>query len=227
MKKVILCIIIAFVPYCIFLNATASRLQTNYSDLELSSLNSEVEMNWEMLRTPIRPALNPDFEALSDKERDGLRGSVKTVRTNSTSFIERNGVYKRLHTSPIYEHVFYDKDGEVYQVGGNRKSGCGNELRPLIREIYSDRGRLIAEIHFTGQSNAIQSKTTYSYDTDGKLLKVSTFDGEGLIEEQKVYKYKFDSYGNWVEQISIPSGQNLQTGDRYYGQYRKILYYPR
>jgi hypothetical protein len=196
------------------------------ADLELSSLSSEIEVNWDKIRIPIRPLLNPDFEKLPDRDRVGLRGSVKSVRTNAAAFIEKSGVYKRRHVSPFYEDTFYDKDGEAYKIKNNRKLGlgCGNEMLPLKREIYNDKGLLIAEIYFSGKNASIKTKTLYTYDADGNILTDSKVDGDGLLKWMQVYEYKLDSYGNWIEKIPvIVVGDDKR--DIVQGVCRQITYY--
>jgi hypothetical protein len=228
MKKILLCIIVATIPYCIFLNATARQVLMDASDSELSSLNSEIEVNWDKIRTPIRPLLNPDFEKLPDKDRVGLRGPVKSVRTNSAEFIEKDDQYKRTKISPNYEEDFYDTSGGRFKVETNRRLRmleCGNgPPPPPIKEVYNDKGLLIAEIYFSGKNASIKTKTLYTYDDDGNILTDSKFDGDGFLKWMQVYEYKLDSYGNWIEKIPVV----VVGGDKrdiVQGYYRRITYY--
>jgi hypothetical protein len=228
MKKVLLCIIVATIPYCIFLNATARQVIMDTSDLELSSLNAEIEVNWDKIRTPIKPILNPDFEKLPDKDRDGLRGPVKSVRTNSAAFIEKGGEYKRTNISPSYEEEFYDTSGGRFKVETNRRLRgelCGNgPPPPPIKEVYNDKGLLIGELYFSGKNASIKTKTFYTYDADGQILTASRFDGDGLLLWMQVYEYRLDSYGNWIEKIPvIVVGDDKR--DIVQGFCRQITYY--
>src|ERR1051325_8118821 len=183
MKKILLCILVATIPYCIFLNATVQRIVTTTSDADPDSLSFDIEVDWDKVTAPVRPPLNHAFENLPAKDREGLHGPVKSVRVNAAEFIDKNGEHRRMEVSPIYEETFYDYDGERYKIETNRKGECGNgPPPPLIRKVYDDRELLIAEILFTRKNASIKTKTLYDYDADRNLLKVSAFDGDGLLQ---------------------------------------------
>ena len=56
-------------------------------------------------------------------------------------------------------------------------------------------------------------------------VQLCRYDGEGNLTSKIIYKYKFDSYGNWTESISLPAEQIPNTGEQFQGYYRKLTYY--
>lgn len=113
MKKALLCIITATITFFIGFYATVYFGWRNTpdvaSDLASETQNSRLEVDWEELLKPVKPSLNADFAAASDKERDGLAGPVKSVRLGMTYLAYENGKY--VETSRFYDKtIFYDNN---------------------------------------------------------------------------------------------------------------------
>jgi hypothetical protein len=178
----------------------------------------------------VRPPLHKEFLNLSDSARAGLRGPVKFVDQHWATFIYKEGNFEAIkggHERP--QRTNYSFEGKKIKYPMN---GCGNgdlvQFIFPIKSIFDEKGFLIEEIHFQNfeeDDRTISFKLTYRYDAQGNLMELYYYDDLGNITNKIIYKYKFDSQGNWTERIVLSAEQLPNTGELFSGYCRKITYY--
>ena len=58
----------------------------------------------------------------------------------------------------------------------------------LLMEMQSENGKPYTEIYYSSESE-VSLRKTYEYGSKSELLSVSTFNGEGTLENKEVLKY--------------------------------------
>jgi hypothetical protein len=220
MKKALLCIITVTITFIIGFYTTAFKFFYHRPET-----NSQISPRDKKLGD-VRPPLNSEFEKFTERERDGLRGPVKMVHEQFATFIYQEGSFKRVKEgdTQVSRMTIYDFNGR--KTRDQQVPTCGNA--DPTKHIYDQRGFLIERIDFKNfeeEDRTITSRVTYNYDIQGNLIELYGYDGEGKLQGKRAYNYKFDAYGNWIEQIPTSADQALSEGERTYGQYRKITYY--
>lgn len=167
----------------------------------LEPIHIKPALDWDKLK-PVSPPIDPDVLALTDKERDGLFGPVKRVLVthNFTS-----------PTNPTWDPEWTDINRSdypraiTYDTGGRRVSdvsppGCG--LPDPIKLVYDSKGRLVESLYYN-MDGSINTRATLRYDDKRWLVGWTDYKAEGQVEEDWVYQYVLDEYGNWVGRIPI------------------------
>ncbi|HMG35393.1 MAG TPA: hypothetical protein VKM94_15750 [Blastocatellia bacterium] len=130
----------------------------------------------------------------TDREKDGLRGRVKTVHVEAVEFEDSDG---RLIESPWYKHtIVFDEAGWLMEHVNhmddnsdwrkiNEYSDSGvliatrvytdGELSSEVRFRYDERQRLVAEEHQESDGR-ITTPITYAYDPDGRRTRIEHFE---------------------------------------------------
>jgi hypothetical protein len=70
---------------------------------------------------------------------------------------------------------------------------------------YDGRGQLVLSKFYDAHSSLLQY-VKYSYDGYGNELEYSVFSPGNELLEKHEYRYKYDSRGNWTQQVSITDG---------------------
>jgi hypothetical protein len=133
----------------------------------------------------------------STRERDGLRGPVRRVRTEVARFAA---------------------DGAGRITEGRR--------RLLEMTVYDAAGRRIVNETYPVISGAAGQESNV-FDAQGNLAETIVRDGRGQILSRTVYTYEFDQHGNWTKMTAAfsvvgPSGPSLEPVEV---TYRAITYY--
>jgi hypothetical protein len=130
----------------------------------------------------------------TDREREGLKGPVKSVRVETAEFEERDGQIGEKpwlsHTTTfnqdgwIIEQVNRNPDGSEwrtvndYSDAGKLQATRGYDASSLhsseVRYIYDDELRLVSEQHHN-PDGIVTTPTTYAYDQSRKV-KIEDFD---------------------------------------------------
>ncbi|HKA18816.1 MAG TPA: hypothetical protein VKN18_11050 [Blastocatellia bacterium] len=130
----------------------------------------------------------------TDRERQGLKGPVKSVRVETAEFEERDGqIVEKPWLSDntnfnqdgwIIEHVFRNPDGSEWRtVNDYSEAGklqatkiydASMLLNSEVRYIYDDQLRLVSEQHHN-PDGIVTTPTTYAYD-QGRKVKIEDFD---------------------------------------------------
>ncbi len=133
----------------------------------------------------------------SDRNRDGLVGPVRRVRTEIAKLVNENGrTQESKHV--VLEIVAYD-------IRGNKTE---NQYFP------------VAGANLTG-------KEVYKYDDKGNISEMTLVNDDGSLISKETYKYEFDFAGNWNKMTTsvavIDSGRI--TFEPTEITYRSIMYY--
>ena len=109
----------------------------------------------------------------SDRERDGLVGPVRRVRTELVKLSTTGGKLIEDLKRVLLETAEYDLKGSKTQ----------NQYFP------------IAGATLTGRE-------VYKYDDKGNISEMTLVNADGALVSKEVYKYDFDTMGNWVKMMT-------------------------
>ena len=133
----------------------------------------------------------------TDRDRDGLVGPVRRVRTETAKLS--------------------NKGGKV--VEGPRAA--------LETAAYDIKGGKTENAYFPVSGAALTGKEVYKYDDKGNIIEMTLHDESGALLSKEVYTYEFDSFGNWTKMTTsvavIEGGKvNFEPTEV---TYRTITYY--
>jgi len=134
----------------------------------------------------------------NDRARDGLAGPVRRVRTEVVKVSNTSGKMVEDNKRVLLETAEYDVKGAKTQ----------NQYFPVA-------------------GNTLTGRETYKYDDKGNLSEVTLMNADGSLLSKEVYKYEFDSIGNWVKMttsIAVVENQKIEFEPTEI-TYRTIFYY--
>ena len=144
--------------------------------------------------------LQPAAEAPgdTDRARDGLIGPVRRVRTEVVKLSTVGGKTIEDNKRTLLETAEYDLKGVKTQ----------NQYFPV-----------------TGST--LTGREVYRYDDKGNISEMTLVNADGSLVSKEVYKYDFDSIGNWVKMTtSLAVVENGRLGfEPTEVTYRTIFYY--
>jgi YD repeat-containing protein len=136
----------------------------------------------------------------TDKEKQGLRGPIKSVQIETAQFESQDG---QLVERPWFGHTLsFNRDGWLTEQ--TNRNPDGSEWRTVsdysesgkllatrnydpsgalvgeIRVVYDDKGRPVAEQYIT-QKGSVSTPTTYVYDGAGRKIKIQELDYPGEV----------------------------------------------
>ena len=133
----------------------------------------------------------------TDRDRDGLAGPVRRVRTETAKVLVREGKI----------------------VEGPRVV--------LETATYDMKGAKIDNAYFLAAGGALTGKEVYKYDDKGNIIEMTLFNADGSIMTRENYQYEFDAMGNWTKMVTsvavIDNGR--LTYEPTEVTYRSISYY--
>lgn len=91
-------------------------------------------------------------------------------------------IYKYNSKGYLIEELCYDAYGQLQSKFTYEYDIHGNE----ITWIFHD--------------DLLLSKITYQYD-NGNIVRENVYSTDGILLEDRIFKYEFDSLGNWVKKI--------------------------
>lgn len=133
----------------------------------------------------------------SDRNRDGLIGPVRRVRTEVAKLVTQEG--KQVESKRVMLEVV------AYDVRGNK---IENQYFP------------IAGATLTG-------KEVYKYDERGNISEMTLLNADGSLLSKETYKYEYDFAGNWnkmTTSVAVVDSGRL-TFEPTEVTYRSIMYY--
>lgn len=151
------------------------------------------------------PALFSTGESISlfslqpetDRDRDGLAGPVRRVRTETTKLTNKGGKL----------------------VEGPRAA--------LETAAYDVKGGKLENAYFPVAGATLTGKEVYKYDDKGNISEMTLHDESGTLLSKEVYTYEFDSFGNWTKMTTsvavIEGGKIIFEPTEV--TYRTITYY--
>ena len=126
------------------------------------------------------PARGRSFDE-TERERDGLQGPVRRVRTETAKI-----VYK----------------------GGKLAEG---ERATLETATYDMKGAKVDNAYFLAAGGSLTGKEVYKYDERGNIVEMTLHNADGSVMSKEKYDYEFDAMGNWTKMVTsvalVESGQ--------------------
>lgn len=105
----------------------------------------------------------------TDRERDGLAGPVRRVKTEMVKLSNKNGKVVE-GARVVIESVAYDIKGAKTE----------NSYFPI-------------------PGAALTGKEVYKYDDKGNIVEMTLFNADGTLLSKETYSYEFDAFGNWTK----------------------------
>ena len=134
----------------------------------------------------------------SDRARDGLIGPVRRVRTEVVKVSTASGKIVEDPKRVLLETAEYDLKGAKTQ----------NQYFPIA-------------------GSTLTGRETYKYDEKGNISEMTLMNADGSLLSKEVYKYEFDSIGNWVKMttsVAVVENQKIDFEPTEI-TYRTIFYY--
>src|SRR2546423_8700998 len=145
----------------------------------------------------LQPAVD-GASADSDRVRDGLTGPVRRVRT------------------------------EIVKVSGVSGKITEDNKRVLLETAeYDQKGAKTQNQYFPIAGSTLTGHESYKYDDKGNISEMTMLNADGSLLSKEVYKYEFDSIGNWVKMttsVAVVANQKLDFEPTEV-TYRTIFYY--
>ena len=145
----------------------------------------------------LQPAITSANED-NDRHRDGLLGPVRRVRTEVVKVSNATGKVVEDTKRVLLETAEYDMKGAKTQ----------NQYFPVA-------------------GSTLTGRETYKYDDKGNISEMILLNADGSLLSKEVYKYEFDSMGNWVKMttsIAVVENQKIEFEPTEV-TYRTIFYY--
>ena len=145
----------------------------------------------------LQPAVD-GASANSDRVRDGLTGPVRRVRTEVVKVSTVSGKTIEDAKRVLLETAEYDLKGAKTQ----------NQYFPIA-------------------GSTLTGHETYKYDDKGNISEMTLLNADGSLLSKEVYKYEFDSIGNWVKMttsVAVVANQKIEFEPTEV-TYRTIFYY--
>lgn len=133
----------------------------------------------------------------TDRERDGLVGPVRRVRTETVKLTNKGGKIVEGQRA-VMEVVAYDI-----------------------------KGVKIENAYFPVPGAALTGKEVYKYDDKGNIVEMTLLNTDGSLLSKEVYTYEFDNFGNWTKMttsVALIEGGKLSY-EPTEATYRMISYY--
>ena len=134
----------------------------------------------------------------TDRGRDGLIGPVRRVRTEVVKLSNAGGKTVEDNKRTVLETAEYDLKG----------SKTRNQYFPV-------------------EGATLTGREVYKYDERGNISEMTLVSADGSLVSKEVYKYEYDSVGNWVKMTtSVAVVENGKIGfEASEMTYRTIFYY--
>jgi len=145
-----------------------------------------------------QPATVDGSGSESDRARDGLLGPVRRVRTEVVKVSAVAGKSVEDSKHVVLETAEYDLKGVKTQ----------NQYFPI-------------------EGATLTGREVYKYDEKGNISEMTLVNADGSLVSKEVYKYEYDSVGNWVKMnTSVAVVENGRIGfELTEVTYRTIFYY--
>ena len=127
------------------------------------------QANNSLLNEKYRVARLSIFIMDTDRERDGLMGPVRRVKTEMVKLSNRGGKIVE-GQRVVLEAVAYDIKGVKTE----------NAYYPVPGE-------------------ALTGKEVYKYDDKGNIVEMTLLNTDGTLLSKETYAYEFDAFGNWTK----------------------------
>jgi protein TonB len=110
--------------------------------------------------------------AENDRDRDGLQGPVRRIRTENAKLVP--------------------KEGKLVE----------GQHSVLETATYDMKGAKIDTAYFLSAGGALTGKEVYKYDEKGNIVEMTLFNADGSVMSKEKYDYEFDAVGNWTKMLT-------------------------
>jgi YD repeat-containing protein len=133
----------------------------------------------------------------TDKDREGLAGSVRQTRVETAKLLNKSG---KLVEGP-------------------------RQLMEL--ETYDQQGNLVESAHYLVSTSPYKGRQEFDYDDRGNIVGVTVRDANNSVVSKEAYGYEFDAVGNWTKMITTAATQEAGARSDHPDEvtYRSITYY--
>lgn len=132
----------------------------------------------------------------SDKEREGLAGSVRQTRVETVKLLNKSG---KLVEGP-------------------------RQLMALA--TYDQQGKLVESAHYLVSVRPYNGRQEFEYDDRGNIVGMTVRDANNSVVGKEAYRYEFDAVGNWTKMttttLTQADGDSSRPDEV---TYRSITYY--
>jgi TonB family protein len=133
----------------------------------------------------------------TDRDRDGLNGPVRRIKTEMAKLSNK---------------------------GGKIVEGQRIVLEALAYDI---KGTKIENAYYPVPGAALTGKEVYKYDDKGNIIEMTLVNSDGSLLSKEVYAYEFDALGNWTKMttsVAVIEGGKINYEPTEV-TYRTISYY--
>ena len=148
----------------------------------------------------------------TDKEVDGLKGEVKSVRLERTEIFQREG--KPVEKARILQSVItYDEKGNKIEELRYNFNGSLAEKMVFARDDKGNQTKIIYK-----PDGTIDSKWVYNFDASGKMTGGAQYNSDGVLRLKMVRN--FDARGKLIEGAMYAADGSLmnKTLFKYYAE---------
>ncbi|PYS47922.1 MAG: hypothetical protein DMF68_14710 [Acidobacteria bacterium] len=133
------------------------------------SLSQSAHANISVLHREHQPSPLSSLITDTDRERDGLAGPVRRVKTEMVKLSNK---------------------------GSKVVEGARVVIESIAYDI---KGAKIENSYFPIPGAALTGKEVYKYDDKGNIIEMTLFNTDGSLLSKEVYSYEFDAFGNWTK----------------------------
>ncbi len=133
----------------------------------------------------------------TDRDRDGLMGPVRRIRTETTKLSNK---------------------------GGKPTEG---QRQVLETAAYDIKGGKIENAYFLISSATLTGREVYKYDDKGNISEMTLYNADGSLLSKEIYTYEYDYVGNWTKMttsVAVVEGGKINFEPTEV-TYRTISYY--
>jgi TonB family protein len=155
------------------------------------------QANLSLVRGRQQVALLSFFSTDTDRDRDGLAGPVRRIKTEMVKLSSK---------------------------GGKMVEGQRIVLEAVAYDI---KGTKVENAYYPVPGAALTGKEVYKYDDKGNIVEMTLVNTDGSLLSKEVYSYEFDALGNWTKMttsVAVIEGGKI-TYEPTEVTYRTISYY--
>jgi hypothetical protein len=139
-----------------------------------------------------------------EKERHFYDSEEHIFESVITTYPDRNTVVEQIHT----ENGYADFECETRLKNGLPASSTNRRDDEIIETWsgkYDSKGQISVSKFYDSQGAMLQY-AKYVYDEYGNRLEYLILSDKGKVLLKREYRYKYDRFGNWTQQVSIADG---------------------
>lgn len=110
--------------------------------------------------------------AETDRDRDGLQGPVRRIRTENAKLVTKEG------------------------------KAVEGQHSVLEMATYDMKGAKLDTAYYLGAGGALTGKEVYKYDERGNITEMTLYNTDGSVMSKEKYDYEFDPMGNWTKMLT-------------------------